>query len=867
MPRRAFASSAAALALAAGVAVAAGAQNPRQPNPNPQPRPGQPNGAPQGQGGEQAQGGPGRQQETGPKPYAQVITAQATTDSGVFITHRIGDKLFYEIPRAMFGREFLLLMNQRGTIRGLRYAGEEVGDRVVRWEREGNHVFLRIKLYDMRADSTQPVARAVDMSNISPIIASFDVAAYSPTDSNVVVEVTKLFTTDIAELNIRQSRVRVRRLDPSRSLIDRVKTFPRNIEVSATQTYEVDSLPSSDTRGINSLTMVMNYSMVLLPDVPMMARLCDDRVGYFNLSFEDFNMDRVPRDTRCYISRFRLEPRDPNAAVSDPVQPIVWYVDPNTPAKWVPWVKKGIEMWQPMFRAAGFSNAIVAREVPPGDSIDLDDARYNSVRWLPSTIQNAYGPHISDPRSGEILTSSVRMYHNVSDLVEAWYFTQAGASDPRARALPLPDSLWGTMMMYVVAHEVGHSIGLRHNMIASAYFPTDSLRSRSFTCGMGATSPSIMDYARYNYVAQPGDNACLMQGMGPYDTYVINWGYRRVPGATTPDAERPFLDSLARLQDANPYFRWQGDGDPTDPRNVTEELGDDAVKSSTYGFANIRRIVPMLIPATTLVRTDDYQRLDDMYGQLLNQWSREAGHVAAVVGGVYHFERYPSQPQSIYQAVPRAKQADAVRFLNEEVFRTPAYFLDTAILHRIEPTGSVERLRTRQTAVLASVLADAKLSRLAEQRAFSPDAYTIGELLGDLHRGLFAEAAAPRPVTDVYRRNLQRAFVDQMDRLINTPLQPQLPPGLPPQFAAQFPPRPADARALARAELVALDAQLRTALLRTTDADTRAHFADLRARIDDVLHPREGGAAQAGGAAGRRGGLDGSPEDPDSIWY
>src|SRR2546426_4150583 len=502
----------------------------------------------------------GRQQAlppdaTPPKPYNQVITPGATTDSGVFTVHRSGEKLFYEIPKAMFGREFLLVADQRGTVRGVRYAGEEISNRIVVWERMGNKVFLRIVSYAMRADSTQPVARAVRLSNIAPIIMSFDVASWHTPDSAAVVEATKLFTTDVQELNLHQLGIRVRRLDPTRSVVERARSFPRNVEVSALQTFEVDSVPGPaggpPNRSLNSITMLMNYSMVLLPEHPMMARLCDDRVGYFNLSFENYDEDRVSGPRRCFIQRYRLETKTPHAAVSHPVQPIVWYIDPPTPPQRVPWLIKGVEMWEPVFRAAGFSNAITAKVAPVNDpNFDLDDARNSTIRWLPSPIENAYGPRLSDPRSGEIMNANTGFYHNITSLVEAWYWTQAGAADPRARQLPFPDSLMGLMVAYVATHEVGHSLGLRHNMVASTYYPVDSLRSKSFTCRMKGTSPSIMDYARYNYVAQPGDSACLMQGIGPYDYFAIDWGYRRISAARSPDAERPTLDSLARLQDA-----------------------------------------------------------------------------------------------------------------------------------------------------------------------------------------------------------------------------------------------------------------------------------------------------------------------------
>ncbi|MGH7531639.1 MAG: zinc-dependent metalloprotease, partial [Gemmatimonadales bacterium] len=751
--------------------------------------------------------GQGEQEPREPRPYREVITDRAVTDSGVFLVHRIGERLFYEIPRPMFAREFRMVVDRRGTMRGLGYAGEQIAARVVRWDRIGNRVLLRMISYAMRADSTLPVSRSVDLSNTPPIIKSFAVAAWSPQDSNAVIDVTPLFTTDVAELNARQLGVRVRRFDPARSFVDRAKSFPLNVEVTALHTFEVDSIPGAPgsrfDRSLNSMTIPTNFSMVLLPASPMRPRLCDNRVGFFSVSYEDYGADEPQVPRRCYITRWRLEPKDPNAAVSDPIKPIVFYLDPATPEKWASWIIKGVEMWEPVFRAAGFSNAITARRAPTpaaDPEFDLDDARCSTIRWLPSTIENAYGPHVNDPRTGEILQSNIGWFHNITSLLQGWYWVQAGAVDSRARRLPFPDSLMGQMVAYVAAHEVGHTLGLPHNQLASGYYPVDSLRSASYTRRHG-TSYSIMDYARNNYVAQPGDSAELMPKIGAWDHYVIDGGYRRIPGATRPQDERPLLDSLARLQDGQPWLRF-GNPDGIDPRTQTEALGDDPVKATAYGVANIKRLMPMLIPAATGNPLEDYDLLEELYDRLIGQWGREMNHVAVVVGGVYRHEKYPNQSGVIHTPVPRARQAAAVRFLTEQAFATPTYFLDPEVLRRIEPTGVVDRIRVRQTAVLNALFSDSRLARLAEQQATLPPgtAYTLPDLFTDVRRGIFAELAAGARRVDPYRRNLQQEFVDQMERLVTTALVTPVPR----QFAGfGITPttRPADARALARLEL------------------------------------------------------------------
>ena len=812
------------LALALSASLAA-----QQPTPT---RPGQ--GASPGAGDQPRPERP--QQPEGPKPYSQVITDKATTDSGVFILHQLADKLFYEIPRAALDRPFLLVMRFTAAPAGTRYAGEEYGDRVVRWQRRGNRILLRGVSYSVVADSAEPVSRAVRMSNFEPVLAAFDVAAFSPNaDSNAVIDVSRLFTTDVPEFSPRR-QLRASAIDPARSLIERATAFPTNVEVEALQTYRSDSANVNPAQA--SETAVMHYSMVLLPEHPAKARLCDNRVGYFAVNQEDYGTDEQRTAKRCYIARWRLEPKDSTAAVSDPVKPIVFYIDPATPPKWVPWLKKGIESWEPLFRAAGLSNAIQARDVPTraqDPKFSLEDARYSSVRWLPSPTENAYGPHISDPRTGEILQTSIGFYHNVMNLVRDWYFVQVGPDDPRAARLPMPDSMMGRFLMYVVAHEVGHTLGFPHNMKASSSYPTDSLRSKAFTAKY-TDEASIMDYGRFNYVAQPGDGATLIPTQGPYDYYAVNWGYHFIPNAATPQTERPYLDSLARLQDHNPMFRF-GNADGIDPEAQTEDLGSDAIASTRYGIMNLKRVVPMLIPATTADHLADYDDLDEMYNQVIGQWQRELGHVVTIVGGVYRSERYPDQAGPIFTPASRVRQQAATRFLLDNAFKTPTWLLDAQILRLTRQSGIVDQMGRTQSGLLGALLNDSRWNRLVEQEAgqtADAPAYKLSELLSDLSGGLFSELATGAAI-DVYRRNLERAYVDQLGAKFQPGPEQRVPnfPGFIPPA-----PRPTAAAAAARGALRDVDGRVAAALPRVKDRYTRSHLIDLRTRIDRILNTK-----------------------------
>jgi len=809
-----------------------------------------------------------------PQPFERVITKDAKTKKGLFSIHQVGERYYYEIPKSELGVQYLWNTQIAKTTVGVGYGGGQVANRVVAWELHNNRVYLRDINFSVTAKADAPIAEAVKAANNDTIIMAFNVAAYH--DGDPVIDVSRLFNTDVPEISARQ-QLGATTFDATRSFIDHISPYPENVEAEVTATYTRtgNGTPAAGGRGGgglgggtmrgNSATIVLHHSMVRLPAKPMMPRLFDERVGYFTSAQMDYTADEYRARTVRYIARWRLEKKDPNAAISEPVKPIVYYIDSATPKKWAPWLKKGVEDWNEAFAAAGFKNAILAKDAPTPQqdpNWTPEDVRHSVIRWLPSTVENASGPHISDPRTGEILNADIQFYHNVMNLARDWYFVQVGPLDPRAQKLPLPDDLMGRLLEYVVAHEVGHTLGFQHNMKASSMYPAEKVRDKEWVRKMGHT-PSIMDYSRFNYVAQPEDGIAaedLIPRIGPYDVWATKWGYTPIATAATPKDEKPTLDKWAREQDNTPWFRFStANSAGADPGEETEAVGDaDPVKSTAMGMKNLQRVAKLLMPATAWKEGETYEDLSELYGRMLSQWQLEMNHVASVVGGFNSQEKVVGQEGRVFTLIPKVKQEEAVKFLIENAFTTPLWMVDPEILRRIEPTGVLTRIANAQRSVLNTLLNDQRFARLIEEQAVDGSAaYTAAELLSTVRKGVWKELDASQVKIDAYRRNLQNAYLDLVNTKLNGSRQATPAPGGGGRGGRGPAPASDDEKPFFRAELHVLTASINAALAKATDHDTKAHLEGAKDQIAKILDPKflqpaPAAAAPGGGRGGAR---------------
>lgn len=791
------------------------------------------------QAGQVAGGGSQPAARRAPRPYDQVITARAVSDSGLVTVHRVEDRWFFEVPDSLLGRDLLLVSRVAGVpagVGGFLYAGTSAQERLVRLERNGDRLFLREISTAAYADDTLAISRSVRLNNVGPVLGGFPIQAFLPDSTAAVIDVTDFFGGDtpaISGISAAQRRsYQVRRLDPARSSLDAIRSFPLNVEVSHTQTFDAAAPPGDADAA--TLTIQMRQSLVLLPQEPMRPRVADPRVGFFSVSRINYGLDEQKAATETFIRRWRLEPSDTAAyargELVEPVKPIVYYLDPATPEQWRPYVRQGVNDWARVFERAGFRNAIRAADPPsPAEDPDWDpeDIRYSVVRWTASTVRNAVGPSTSDPRTGEIIESDINWFHNHMRSYRNRLLIETGAANPSAQTLEIPEALMGETMRQVITHEVGHALGLPHNMIASASFPTDSLRSKAFTNRYGV-SATIMDYARQNYVAQPGDSlepTDFIRRLGPFDDFAIEWGYRVLPQAPTPEAERPLLEAMLRRgTDAFPYRYLPQQLVGTDPRAQTEDLGDDPVKSSTYAVANLKRVVPELVAWTTRPG-EPYDDLAEIHGELLSMWATYMGHVANLIGGMQVDLKVADQPGPVWQVVPVARQRAALRFLTVQVLETPAWLLPTGIVSRIGTSGAAA-LAARQQGVLNQLTDARRLDRMSQADLLEPDVgYDAGTYLGDLTRAVLGSG-----MPDANRRALQRVYLERLELLTRAPSTTGA-------GAAAVNPRRGDLTALARAQIRAVQSAARSNASSATAATIRAHWLDLADRATEMLNP------------------------------
>ena len=769
------------------------------------------------------------------KSYDTVITSEALTDEGLFKTHQVGEDFFYEIPNNLLKKDMLWVSriaqipsNLGG---GYMNAGSKTNQQVVSWERFQDKILLKVKSYsEVALDENAAINSSVKVNNYEPILYAFDILAFDADSTATLIDVTKFFSTDVPSISGLSPRLRseykVRSLDKDRSFINSVKSFPENIEVKQDFTYTAAQPPSNGSVG--SISLQMNQSMILLPKEPMQPRLYDPRVGFFTVDQIDYSSAALKADQKTYIRRWRLEPKDPEAyargELVEPVKPIIYYLDPGTPESLKEYIKQGIEDWQKPFETAGFKNAIIARDAPTPEEdpeFSPEDIRYSVVRYVASTTRNAVGPSVSDPRSGEIIESDIIWYHNQLRSYRNRYLLETGAANPSARTLNTNAEEIGEMMRQVIAHEVGHALGFPHNMAASYAYDVEDYRDGDFTQKNGIAA-SLMDYARYNYIAQPGDeNIRFVRQMGPYDHYATNWGYRVIPNATSPGQETKTLNDWIMEKAGDPKFKFGRQSSRFDPQSQTEAIGNDPIKASTYGIKNLKYVAKNL-PEWTSDQTNNYDDLEELYGELLGVYSRYVGHVVTNVGGVNENLKKPLQSGTVYSAVDKKTQKESVAWIQENVLDTPTWLVDKQILQNINPDGYFEVLRSVQTRHLNSLLSFDRIGRLINSETVDTDYYAAIDLLQDLQKAMFS-----RSDVDIYKRNLQRAYVDRLQYLMTTD------PSRSDYNVAQ-----SDVRALVRGQLNSLQYILRSKRNATTNKVDQYHYADLLARVDIVLNPR-----------------------------
>lgn len=790
---------------------------------------------------------PAKQNINGLKPYAQVITPKAKSSFGFLTVHKVDNNYFFEIPDSMLNRDILIVnrISKAPTSRQksrVGYPGDILGSKVIRFENKDNkRILVREYSYRERSENKDGMFQSVRNSNTQPIVANFGIETIKK-DSltrNYVINVSvflqkenPLFSFDADS----KEYIGLLNMVGEGTYIDTLKAFPKNIEISTTVTYQskkgmsnVGFLETGSPRI--PLTYELNSSMVLLPEVPMKARLFDPRVGYFTVGYTDFDSNPQGIEYKKLITRWRLEPKDEAAYLRgelvEPKKPIIIYIDPATPKKWVPYLIQGVNDWQVAFEKAGFKNAIYALEAPTDNpSWSLEDARHSAIVYKPSDIPNASGPHINDPRTGEILETHINWYHNVMSLLRDWYMIQAGTIDEAARKMQLDDELMGQLIRFVSSHEVGHTLGLRHNFGSSHTVPVEKLRDKAWVEANGHT-PSIMDYARFNYVAQPEDGitrAGIFPRIGIYDKWSIEWGYRWLPQFQTPEDEVAFSNqSIIEKLKTDVRYTFGTESDPNDPRNQSEDLGDDSMLASLYGIKNLKRIVPQIL-TWSYEPNKSYAGAGEIYSGVVSQFNRYLGHVTKNVAGIYSNSITVEQTDEIAREfVPANIQKRAIAFLNEQLFTTPEWLIDRQLMEKakILPVNVICSL---QSGVLARLINKNTLDKMSENEILNgKKAYTSAQMFNDLKKVIWSNLGQ----SDIYKRNMQKAYVENLINLLDKK-------GNADKNASGKRPAYSEAPAIAHGQLTELK-RLATSAASMTSGTTKGHYQNLITLIDNAL--------------------------------